>query len=105
MAVVTYNNFSFHIQHNGYPVMHDHIGTYEFIFVLSGEILHIINDKAEILEQNTLCFLTPTDEHSLKKTQITLFTSVYLSFRNILKHCLNGLLRTYTNERLTVMKK
>ena len=56
MAVITYNNFSFHIQHNGYPVMHDHIGTYEFIFVLSGEILHIINDKAEILEQNTLCF-------------------------------------------------
>ena len=47
--------------------MHDHIGTYEFIFVLSGEILHIINDKAEILEQNTLCFLTPTDKHALEK--------------------------------------
>lgn len=83
MAVITYNNFSFHIQHNGYPVMHDHIGTYEFIFVLSGEILHIINDKAEILKQNTLCFLTPTDKHSLKKNTDN---SIYISLSIVQKH-------------------
>lgn len=83
MAVITYNNFSFHIQHNGYPVMHDHIGTYEFIFVLSGEILHIINDKAEILEQNTLCFLTPTDKHALEKNTDD---AIYISLSVVREH-------------------
>ena len=67
MSVATYNNFQFHVQHNGYPVIHGHIGTYEFIFVISGEIRHKINGRKEILEQNSLCFLTPTDKHSLEK--------------------------------------
>lgn len=83
MAVVTYNNFSFHIQHNGYPVMHDHIGTYEFIFVLSGEILHKINGRKEILEQNTLCFLTPTDKHALEKNTDD---AIYISLSVVREH-------------------
>lgn len=83
MAVVTYNNFSFHIQHNGYPVMHDHIGTYEFIFVISGKIMHKINGRKEILEPNTLCFLTPTDKHSLEKTTED---SIYISLSIVQEH-------------------
>ena len=83
MSVVTYNNFSFHIQHNGYPVMHDHIGTYEFIFVLSGEILHKINGRKEILEQNTLCFLTPTDKHALEKNTDD---AIYISLSIVQEH-------------------
>ena len=83
MAVVTYNNFSFHIQHNGYPVIHDHIGTYEFIFVLSGEIRHKINGRKELLEQNTLCFLIPTDKHALEKITED---SIYISLSVVKEH-------------------
>lgn len=83
MAVITYNNFSFHIQHNGYPIMHDHTGTYEFIFVLSGEILHKINGRKELLEQNTLCFLTPTDKHALEKNTNN---AIYISLSIVREH-------------------
>ena len=77
MVVATYNNFGFHIQHNGYPTLHDHPDIYEFIFVISGEILHKINGRAEILEQNTLCFLTQTDKHALeKKTNDAIYISL-----------------------------
>lgn len=80
---VTFNDFSFHIQHNGYPVMHDHKGAYEFIFVMSGEILHKINDDVEILTKNTLCFLTPSDCHSLNKNTDD---SIYISLSITTSH-------------------
>lgn len=83
MSVITYNNFQFHVQHNGYPVIHGHIGTYEFIFVISGEIRHKINGRKEILEQNSLCFLTPTDKHSLEKLTDD---AIYISLSIVQKH-------------------
>ena len=89
MTVATYNNFSFHIQHNGYHVMHDHPDTYEFIFVLNGEILHKINGRKEVLEENTLCFLIPTDKHALEKnTNDSIYVSLSITknhFENLLE--------------------
>lgn len=86
MAIVTYNNFSFHIQHDGYPVMHDHIGGYEFILVISGEILHKINGKKETLTQNSLCFLTQHDKHSLEKiTDSSIYISLTVAFEHFEK--------------------
>lgn len=76
MAIITYNNFSFHIRHDGYPIMHNHEGGYEFILVLNGEILHKINGEREVLKQNTLCFLISTDKHSLEKITDS---SIYIS--------------------------
>ncbi len=64
---ITNFNFSFHIQHKGYPTLHKHTETYEFIFILQGKILHKINNRKETLKANDLYFISPQDSHSLHK--------------------------------------
>lgn len=61
------NYFNFHIQYNGMMTKHSHKGFYEFIFILSGQIDHLLNGKSTIVDQNTLIFLTQSDCHALKK--------------------------------------
>lgn len=76
-------NFSFHIQHKGYPILHKHTGTFEFIFILQGKILHKINNRRETLEANDLYFITPEDVHSLHKLTND---AIYVSLTVVKEH-------------------
>ncbi len=46
-----------------YP-LHDHVGFYEFFFVLKGKAIHFINGENRLLTRGSLIFIRPGDVHS-----------------------------------------
>ena len=46
-----------------YP-LHDHIGFYEFFFVIKGKAIHFINGENRLLTRGSLVFIRPGDSHS-----------------------------------------
>lgn len=46
-----------------YP-LHDHIGFFEFFFVIKGKAIHFINGENKLLTRGTLVFIRPGDKHS-----------------------------------------
>lgn len=54
----------FHFIYHDFPFLHQH-DYWEFPVVLSGSVQHIINDKNNLLQQNTACLIRPNDCHKL----------------------------------------
>lgn len=54
----------FYFRTGDYPIYHDHKGSWEFLYVTSGEYTHKINKKKFIIKPQTLCVLRPDDYHS-----------------------------------------
>ncbi len=46
-----------------YP-LHDHVGFFEFFFVVKGKAIHFINGENKLLARGTLVFIRPGDRHN-----------------------------------------
>lgn len=60
-------SFLFHVQTNGYPTPHSHENWFEFLFVLSGKLLHVLNGTEEEIAPGTLVFIHSINVHSIHK--------------------------------------
>ena len=54
----------FYLRMGDYPTYHNHTGSWEVIYITSGEYTHIINKKERVLKARTMCVLRPEDSHS-----------------------------------------
>ena len=61
---IDYEKFYFNFRTGDYPTYHNHHGSWEFMYITSGEYTHTINKQTRILKPRTLCALRPDDEHS-----------------------------------------
>lgn len=55
---------AFNVQNIAYPTLHTH-EYFEILVILSGEIVHTINNKDYILHEGDCCFIRPDDSHRL----------------------------------------
>jgi len=61
---IDYEKFYCNFRTGDYPTYHNHHGSWEFMYITSGEYTHTINKQTRILKPHTLCALRPDDEHS-----------------------------------------
>lgn len=56
----------FHIRRGSWDTLHAHDDYWEFLLVLDGKIVHVINGEKVELPKHSLCLIRPNDVHALK---------------------------------------
>ena len=56
----------FHIRRGSFDTLHTHDGYWEFLLVLDGKFVHLINGEKVEIPKHSLCLIRPSDVHALK---------------------------------------
>ena len=59
--------YDYHTNTFDFPLVHTHKDYWEFTILTDGKILHTINGKKEIYDENTMFVSSPSDVHCFKK--------------------------------------